>query len=303
MSNWKIIIKIPHFLKDNVINYIGGLSPEALSWYEEENGEESSLIDDLGFPISYYFYVWANWAFKPDIEKIKKDLSILEAIYQQSSFSISLNPIEDCDWLSECYKGFPPQEVGRFYICGEQKLVEDKILLQINAATAFGSGEHQSTKGCLMAIDDLAKDLKCDFALDLGCGSGILAIAMAKIWKCKVMAVDCDQSAIDVTIHNAKINDCDNLIMPAQSMSFDQLNQSLKFQVITANILAKPLCQLAARVPHFLNGVIILSGLLENQESMVLNCYQKVGIILKKRYILDQWVTLVLGSSASAIAP
>jgi len=220
-------------------------------------------------------------------------------------FEITAIP-EDTDWLSESYKGFEPFEVGRFYLYGSHindAPPADKIPLQIDAATAFGSGEHGTTKGCLMAMEDMyeAGIIPCN-TLDMGCGSGILAIAAYKLWQKPVLAIDIDEEAVRVTEEHAKINQTplnENALSAARGESFEgeAIAARQPFDLIIANILAGTLIDLAEGLASVREsgGAIILSGILEEQKDAVLAAYKPYGLSLQKTYALDGWVTLVLG--------
>ena len=213
------------------------------------------------------------------------------------------------NWLAENLSSFPPIRAGRFFIHGshfEGRPPVGTLPLLIDAATAFGSGEHQSTYGCLLALDGLAKrgqPLRVGpdggRALDMGCGSGILALAMARHWRIPVVATDIDEESVRVTRYNAKLNGLANLMdcFPGDGFKSRGVKQAAPYDVICANILARPLCRMAHDLSRMLapGGRVILAGLLESQEAMVLAAYRMQGLKLKRRIRLSPWVTLVLG--------
>lgn len=210
------------------------------------------------------------------------------------------------DWLADNLQSFKPIQAGRFFIHGShwQGLTPvGSVSLQINAATAFGSGEHQSTHGCLLALERL---IQANFAegfpecaLDMGCGSGILGLATAKYWQIPVVAVDCDEESTRVAHDNAMINEVDNLVTVLVGDGFSDgfIRENSPYRLIFANILARPLCDLAGHIAESLHsdGRVILSGLLSSQEEMVLEAYGRVGLQLRERIVLDTWSTLILG--------
>lgn len=245
---------------------------------------------------------------KPDKNKINKILSSSAKEADIKTPEFSLEKIEPTNWLLECKTNFPPINVGRFYIHGShitEKPPKDKIELMLDAATAFGSGEHFTTKGCLMAIDDFA-DYKFDNknptnTLDMGCGSGILAMAIAKIFpKCKTFAADIDEEAIRVTNYNIENNNVNDFIKAKVSDGYnsDFIKTNAPFDLIVANILANPLIQMAPDLKNNLaaKGIAILSGILTTQEEMVLDAHINQDLKLLKTYRLDEWSVLVIAN-------
>lgn len=209
--------------------------------------------------------------------------------------------IQQRDWVSEVQKSFPPIQSGRFFVYGshyEGDIPNDTIPILIDAGMAFGSGEHETTSGCLQALDDLGRKRDFDRLLDLGCGSGILAIAMAKTWHKPVIASDIDPVAVDVTAENAKRNDEAARLKCCVSDGYaDKLiADNAPYDLIVANILARPLMELAPDLAKHLakDGVAILSGLLDRQESDVLDAHGAHGLFLEKRYPRNGWHTLVI---------
>lgn len=206
--------------------------------------------------------------------------------------------VSDTDWMTAVYRDFPPLSIGRFYVYGshiQEQLPADLIPLHIEAATAFGSGQHESTEGCLKALSFLEMQDAFAHPLDMGCGSGILAIAMAALWKVPVAACDNDPEAVRVTIENGHKNGVENLIHGEVSEGFAALSGQT-FDIITANILAGPLCQIAEDVGNALmpDGFIVLSGLLSRQAADVIHAYDSVGIRLFHEIPIGEWTTLIM---------
>jgi len=206
------------------------------------------------------------------------------------------------DWLKESYASFAPIHAGRFFIYGDHILTPPPasvLPLRLNAATAFGSGEHESTFGCLLALSGLSKKTRPrGDLLDLGCGSGILALAMTKVWRRRVLATDIDPEAVRVASLNVRHNREHNWVRVAvaDGLQAHALRGRGPFAIITANILARPLCKMARGIAARLmpGGRLVLAGLLQRQEGMVLAAYRMQGLRLHKRIVLNGWSTLVL---------
>jgi ribosomal protein L11 methyltransferase len=228
----------------------------------------------------------------------------VEALREMSidPLSISAEAIPSVDWVSETQKMLPPVRSGRFIIHGshDRGKVCSRQAIEIDAGRAFGTAHHGTTKGCLLAIGYAAAKLKPDAVLDLGTGSGILAIAAAKAFqhRARVWAVDIDPLAIEVAAGNSRKNrtaDCIRFavgdgIEPATAYS------QAPFGLVMANILAKPLLKLAPRLRILTRkgGALILSGLLVDQAREILGRYRGVGFCLVRRIDLEGWSTLIL---------
>ena len=209
------------------------------------------------------------------------------------------------DWLTANIASFPPLQAGRFFIHGDHikgPFPAGKIRLQVNAATAFGSGEHESTRGCLLALDRLRKRaLRCRVALDMGCGTGILAMAIAKAWSKPVLAADIDPEAVRVTRLNVERNGVAGLVRCVLSEGCGQREIGKAYDIITANILARPLVLMSRDLARRLapGGHLILAGLLTKHESMVLGAYRAQGLRLEGRIRLKAWSTLILARNGA----
>lgn len=215
--------------------------------------------------------------------------------YMEHAKKYEVKVVQDQDWLTLSYASFNPFVVSNFRIFGSHRkydqFVKDKINLEINAATAFGSGEHYTTSGCLKAIGQLLNHHKHKICMDLGTGSGILAIAMAKLGAKKVYAFDNDAQAVVVANENAKINGVSKYIRAAQNLAgeFDKKN----YDFIVANILENPLIDLSKSICKCLNynGILILSGYVKYEN--VEKAYVENGLNLKFRTKSDGWYVSV----------
>ena len=213
--------------------------------------------------------------------------------------------IEDKDWLSYSYKQFPPFSVGPFFIYGSHcdgDVPTGQMGLQIDAATAFGSGEHGTTKGCLQAMLDLKGQGACPWnVLDMGTGSGILTVAAWKLWKTPVMAVDNDPESIAVTTWHLEANGVPQgkgnvRTLVSEGFAEDGVPTRGPYDLILANILPAPLKAMAKNLTACAddNGTVILSGILNEQAQGVLDVYLPLGMEHRKTLENAGWSTLVL---------
>lgn len=206
------------------------------------------------------------------------------------------------DWVSESQRLHAPIRAGRFFIHGSHftgKPPRGSQPILLDAGMAFGTGRHETTRGCLLALDRLRRDgRKVRRPLDLGCGSGILAMAMARLWGVPVLAADTDKPSVAVARQNADTNGVGPLVRTLRSHGFQAaaLRQEGPFDLIAANILAKPLCRLAPGFARHLapGGRLLLSGLMVDQEAEVVAAQERAGLRLLEARHLGDWSTLLL---------
>jgi ribosomal protein L11 methyltransferase len=208
------------------------------------------------------------------------------------------------DWVKASLQGLTPVEAGRFMVHGahdRERVHANRIGIEIEAALAFGTGHHGTTRGCLIALDRLARRLgrgAMARILDLGTGSGVLAIAAARVLRRPVLATDNDPAAVRAARANARLNRAGALVevIRADGFTARPLRARARFDLILANILLGPLKRMAAPMARVAaaNGHIILSGLLAAQASAALAAYRAQGMVLQHRIPLDGWVTLIL---------
>ncbi|MBI3515693.1 MAG: 50S ribosomal protein L11 methyltransferase, partial [Proteobacteria bacterium] len=211
-----------------------------------------------------------------------------------------IQPLPPVDWLAQNRRDFPIQSIGRFIILGshhdELRPPAGRIALTLDAASAFGSGEHATTRGCLAALDRLAKRRRVRRPLDLGCGSGILTLAIAKLWHRPVRAADIDPESVRVALANAAANGVARFVKVARSDGYRAplVRSGRPYDVIVSNILAQPLVKFARPLKRHLapGGVAILSGLLVVQEAQVVAAHRRQGLALSARRRRDGWSTL-----------
>ncbi|MDX2223387.1 MAG: 50S ribosomal protein L11 methyltransferase, partial [Rhodospirillaceae bacterium] len=203
--------------------------------------------------------VWAVealYAARPDPAALAARVAVAAAAAGVAEPDLVITEVDHRDWLAESYAGFQPLRAGRFYVFGDHiRLVPPSgmLALRLNAATAFGSGEHESTFGCLLALSQLSKDSRLGRRvartgmLDVGTGSGILALAMAKRWKRRVVACDIDPEAVRVAGLNVARNGEAARVRVVQSdgVAAPVIARGGPYAIVTANILARPLCAMA----------------------------------------------------------
>ena len=241
----------------------------------------------------------------PSEERIEELLGTASKIAEIPKPDFSLNQLPDIDWVAESQKALPPISAGRFYVYGShvtERPPIGSIPLLVEANVAFGTGRHESTYGCLLALTQLANQLtwrqRPRNALDMGCGSGILAMAMAHLWHCPVLAVDNDADSVRVAGENARENRVADWIEPHVGDGYRShlVARRGPFDLIAANILAEPLCAMATDLRRHLapGGHVILAGLLTSQQRQVLARHRGQGLHLVRRLHFGEWTTLVL---------
>jgi ribosomal protein L11 methyltransferase len=238
---------------------------------------------------------------EPNSEKLHIDVKNMADIFKIKSLEINIELLEDKDWVSESQKLLKPIDAGRFFLYGSHDEINIPVVrvpIFMEAGQAFGTGSHETTNGCLLAIDALADSISPKEILDLGCGSGVLAIAMAKVWDAHIIASDIDPISTDTTIENIIANNISSNLIAITSDGFEdvRLTERAPYDLIVANILAKPLQELAPAITNHLNdnGTLVLSGLLKIQEAAVLSAYEAMGWELEKRFPINEWHTLQL---------
>ncbi|WP_448191195.1 50S ribosomal protein L11 methyltransferase [Azospirillum sp. sgz301742] len=268
-------------------------------------GDHADAVSTFELEENVTWLVEATVYGEPDRPRLTARVAILAEALGLPEPALVIEEVPAIDWVSHSYQGFPPIRAGRYFVHGshhEGVVPPGSIGLQVDAATAFGTGEHGSTKGCLLALDRLAKRLRLPrrmgAALDMGCGSGILALAVAKTWHVPVVAVDIDPEAVRVTLENARINRLHALIHAEGGDGYDTgiVGHNGPYQLITANILARPLARMAPRLAHELapGGYAVLAGLLARQERHVIQAHRTQGLHLVARIPMGEWTTLVM---------
>jgi ribosomal protein L11 methyltransferase len=213
--------------------------------------------------------------------------------------AITFGRVAAKDWVRESLAGLQPVQVGRFVVHGAHdraRVPPNRIGIEIEAALAFGTGHHGTTRGCLLALERICKASSARRILDLGTGSGVLAIAAARALRQHVLATDVDGEAVRVARTNAQLNRAGPLIEMAQADGVERRSVCARapFDLVFANILLGPLQRFAAPLTKLIapGGRIVLSGLLNSQANAALSAYRPLA--LERRITLDGWTTLVL---------
>lgn len=214
----------------------------------------------------------------------------------------SVAPIDpEINWVARSLEGLAPVEAGGFYVYGSHEtgpIPEGLTAMRIDAAQAFGTGHHQTTTGCLEAIDTLLKTKRPTRMIDVGTGTGVLAIALAKRLSDKVLATDIDPIAVTTTIENAEQNGVGEYIdaIEATGLDHEEIVARGPYDLLVANILAGPLTELAPGMAAIAQpgATVILSGILNTQADWVIGAYVDAGLRLVDHLKRKEWTTLVL---------
>ncbi|MEM9394895.1 MAG: 50S ribosomal protein L11 methyltransferase [Pseudomonadota bacterium] len=228
-------------------------------------------------------------------------LALLAVAFGSKAFTISELP--ETDWVAKVKRELSPVRAGRFLLYGghdADQVTPDVVPLLIEAAMAFGTGHHGTTQGCLLAFEDL---LQAEFlpqrALDVGCGTAVLAMAAARVApQAKIVASDIDPVAVEVAQANLAANGMSGAVtcLEAAGLSHPGIAGLVPYDLVFANILKGPLVELAPEIVAAMGrgGYVILSGLLNDQASEVVNSYESAGLSLYGRRSVGDWTTLTL---------
>jgi ribosomal protein L11 methyltransferase len=207
--------------------------------------------------------------------------------------------LADADWLAMALSGLPPVRAGRFFVFGVHdrgRAPLNTVNLRIEAGAAFGTGHHGTTVGCLIAYDALRKRRRFNKVLDVGMGTGVLAIAAARTGSRVTVGTDIDRVSVRIARENARVNSANSRFVHANGLAHRAVAAAAPYDLVFANILARPLTRLAHSIRRATRprGAVILSGLLRSQARTVLAAYRSRGFRLERRLNRDAWTTLVL---------
>ena len=240
--------------------------------------------------------IWRIDAFPTSAEEADGLAAALRAFPR---LKVVVEKLADADWLAMALSGLPPVRAGRFFVYGAHdkgRAPPNTVNLRIEAGAAFGTGHHGTTVGCLVAYNDLLKAHRYSRVLDVGAGTGVLAIAAARTGTPVAVGTDIDRPSVRISRENARLNKARARFVHASGLNHRDVRASAPYDLVFANILAPPLVALSQSIKGALKpgGIAILSGLLRTQERRVLAAYRSKGFRLKRRIHRDAWATLVL---------
>jgi ribosomal protein L11 methyltransferase len=214
---------------------------------------------------------------------------------------ITFDTVEATDWVQASLEDLVPVHAGRFIVHGQHdraRVPPNKLGIEIEAALAFGTGHHGTTRGCLLLLDRVLRSRSPQRVLDLGTGTGVLAIAAAKALRRRVLASDIDPVSAEVARDNARLNGVGNLVEAICGSGFSAPHFASRgpFDLVLANILANPLRQMATPMAAHLapSASVILSGLLPHQAQGVIASYRGRGLVLRRHLLIDGWSSLLM---------
>jgi ribosomal protein L11 methyltransferase len=265
---------------------------DALLEADEPADAAAAVEQDSGL-----WLVEGHWPEPPDPAGLRR---LAEAVVGRG-IEFAIEALDETDWVAESLTTLHPVPAGRFVVHGRhdrRRVPAGAVGIEIEAGLAFGTGHHATTRSCLILLDRLARTRQPRNVLDLGCGSGVLAIAAAKRLRARVLASDIDPDAVAVARDNVRLNGAAPwvTVVAAAGLEHAAIRARAPFDLILANILASPLIALAPALATAVapGGHLILSGLLERQGPRVLAAYRARGLRPLKRLVLEGWVSLLL---------
>lgn len=222
-----------------------------------------------------------------------------EHLARFTDLQVTVEKLADADWLAMALSGLPPVRAGRFFVFGMHdrgRTPVNTVNLRIEAGAAFGTGHHGSTVGCLAAFDYMLRANRFERVLDVGAGTGVLAIAAARTGSRVTLGTDIDPVSVRISRENARVNHTSSRFFTASGLEHPVIRSGAPYDLVFANILARPLVWLSKDIHSALRqgGVAILSGLLRSQARQVLAAYVSKGFKLERRLGRDAWATLIL---------
>jgi ribosomal protein L11 methyltransferase len=262
-------------------------------------------LDPAGMVCSVFEQPDKSW--QVDVHfRTQPDMTALRTLIAQScgkswANKLTVGRLAPQNWVKKSLIGLRPVTAGRFVIHGahdRDRVPAHCIGIEIEAATAFGTGHHGTTRGCLLALDAIARHRKPRYILDIGTGSGILAIAAAKLFHKPVMAGDIDAPSVETARANARLNGVGTLVtaVHATGLRAPEIVARAPYDLVMANILLRPVQQLAAPIARAImpHARVVLSGILAAQANAALSAYRSQGLVLERSFSLDGWETLVM---------
>jgi ribosomal protein L11 methyltransferase len=243
--------------------------------------------------------VTMHFAEPPDEASIRELVGL--AAGDEVAQGIGFDTVEARDWVKATLEELVPVRAGRFIVHGQHdrlSIPPNKLGIEIEAALAFGTGHHGTTRGCLLLLDHVLKTWHPRRVLDVGTGTGVLAIAAAKALRARVLASDIDPLSVRVARDNARLNASGNWVTAIEATGFSAPHFANRgpFDLVLANILANPLRQMATEMAAHLapSGLVILSGLLPHQAQSVIAAYRARGLVLQRHLQIEGWSSLLM---------
>ena len=288
---WSLTITVPHSVIEDAL----------MSLPEGDVGQTAFKADPEDRIENPFWIAQSLYLNEPDINTCLMELSILSVANTHAPYSHELQKVPAQGWLQANQDSFAPIIVGGVVIHGEKdksRLPSYRTNIQLEASCAFGTGEHPTTFGCLMALLALHHIKPHARVLDLGAGSAVLAMAMAKLYKTRVVATDMDADSVIVAEQNCRTNGVAAFVTNRKAMGFAHtaVARHKPYDVILSNIFARPLAKLAPDMRKHLKrgGIVILAGFLHKDVNRVANAYALQRIHVLRRLRLGNWCILVL---------
>jgi ribosomal protein L11 methyltransferase len=253
--------------------------------------------------------VEAIYDHEPDAVDMRTKLDILAAASDIPAPEFMIQPAPPLDWLKKVAEDFPPLPIGRWTVHGAMH--RDKVpvhlrAMQIDATNAFGTGEHPTTRGCLLMLDKILKTgFRPHRMADIGCGSGILAMGCVQVARGLAVAVDLDPDSVQIALGNVRANGLSGHVRVGRSRGYaaSLVRRHAPYDLIMANIFARPLSQMAKDLKKNLRpgGRVILSGLLTSQANLVIAAHRLQGLALIEHLKIGEWSILALRCGHGAL--
>lgn len=269
--------------------------------FEDALAEAAEALLSTEIPPGELWRLEAHFQAPPDRADWAARLGRIAAAEGLPPPDLEIAELPDVDWVAKSLEDLPPVRAGRIFVHGSHD--RDHVpagvhALEIEAGRAFGTGQHETSLGCLLALDRLARRHRFRRIVDLGSGSGLLSLAAARLWRVPVLGGDIDAEAVRTARANARANGLGQLtrFVEADGLAHPLLRRRAPYDLVLANILAGPLVDLARDIRRLTsNGsFVVLSGLLARQERRVLSPYRSLGFVLRRRIRLGDWPTLIL---------
>jgi ribosomal protein L11 methyltransferase len=262
-------------------------------------------LDDSQAAVAAYERADGRWDISVHFAEAPDQAVIRELVALAASAEvarhITFDTVEAKDWVAASLEDLVPVQAGRFVVHGRHdraRIPANKLGIEIEAALAFGTGHHGTTRGCLLLLDRVLSAHNPRRVLDLGTGTGVLAIAAAKALRGHVLASDIDPVSVRVARDNARLNGVGNWVEAICATGFSGPHFAARgpFDLVLANILANPLRQMATPMTAHLapSAYVILSGLLPHQAQAVIASYRARGLLLRRHLRIDGWSSLLM---------